>query len=64
MPLALAGNGFTLRYSPGVLAGATGGATWSKNPSFSSYMMKSTVLDQTFLLEINVRRTPLRNHAP
>ena len=30
-----------------VPAGAVGGGTWSKKPSFSSYMWNSTVLDHT-----------------
>ena len=56
-PLALAGSGSTVTYSPGVPAGATGGGTWSKNPSFSSYMMNSTVFDQVSGLEIRVWST-------
>ena len=47
VPFAWLGSGETVTYSPGVPCGATGGGTWSKNPSFSSYMWKSTVLDHT-----------------
>src|SRR3984893_4066812 len=32
-----------MMYSPGVPAGAGGGATWSKNPPFSSYVTKRAV---------------------
>ena len=35
-PRRVEGSGFTVRYSPGVPAGATGGGTWSKKPPFSS----------------------------
>src|ERR1022692_3900655 len=63
-PLAVAGNGLTVTYSPGVPAGATGGGTWSKKPSFSSYMMNSTVFDQTSVLEVSVLSTWSMNHAP
>ncbi len=46
-PLASLGRGLPVRYSPAVPGGATGGATWSKKPSFSSQLMNSTVLAQT-----------------
>jgi hypothetical protein len=36
MPLAAAGRGETVRYSPSVPEGGTGGGTWSKKPPFSS----------------------------
>ena len=36
MPTAVDGSGFTVRYSPGVPGGGTGGGTWSKKPPFSS----------------------------
>ena len=39
--------GCLVTYSPGVPGGAVGGGTWSKNPSFSSYMMNKTVLAHT-----------------
>ena len=35
-PCAVDGSGDTVTYSPAVPAGATGGGTWSKKPSFSS----------------------------
>src|SRR5271165_4874539 len=34
----------TVRYSPGVPGGATGGARWSKNPPFSSHVRNRAVL--------------------
>src|SRR5262249_32961341 len=37
----------TVRYSPGVPAGAVGGMTWSKKPPCSSYMTISAVFSQT-----------------
>ena len=36
MPPAMLGRGSTVRYSPGVPGGGTGGGTWSKKPPFSS----------------------------
>src|ERR1700735_3384381 len=62
--LAVSGSGETVRYSPGVPLGATGGTTWSKKPSFSSYMWKSTVLDHTSGLATSAPSTWLVNHSP
>ncbi len=56
-PSASLGSGETVTYSPGVPCGATGGGTWSKNPSFSSYMWKSTVLDHTAGFETSAEST-------
>ncbi len=64
MPLASAGSVFWVRYSPGVPAGGTGGGTWSKKPSFSSYMWNSTVLDQTSGFDVSAARTWLVSHSP
>jgi len=64
MPRASAGRGSTDRYSPSVPGGATGGSTWSKNPSFSSYMWNRTVLDQTSVLARRAWRTWSVNHSP
>ena len=64
IPPASEGRGETVRYSPGVPAGAVGGGTWSKKPSFSSYMWKSTVLDHTSGLETSVVSIWLVNHSP
>src|ERR1700722_18616128 len=61
---ASSGSGETVRYSPAVPFGATGGTTWSKKPSFSSYMWKSTVLDHTLGLDTSAASTWLVNHSP
>ena len=53
-----------MTYSPSVPGGATGGATWSKKPSFSSYMWNSTVFDQTSGFDTRVWRTWSVNHSP
>ena len=59
-----AGSGSTVRYSPGVPGGRGGGATWSKKPSFSSYMMNSTVLDHVFGFDSRALITCWVNHSP
>ena len=64
VPLASSGSGETVRYSPAVPSGATGGGTWSKNPSFSSYMWNSTVLDHTSGLDTSAESTWLVSHSP
>ena len=64
MPCASLGRGETVTYSPGVPCGATGGGTWSKKPSFSSYMWKSTVLDHTSGLATSAASTWLVYHSP
>ena len=64
IPLASDGRVCWVRYSPAVPAGGTGGATWSKNPSFSSYMWNSTVLDHTSGFEVSVASTWLVYHSP
>jgi hypothetical protein len=64
VPSASSGSGETVRYSPGVPFGATGGTTWSKKPSFSSYMWKSTVLDHTSGLDTSAPSTWLVSHSP
>ncbi len=53
-----------MRYSPGVPGGAVGGATWSKNPPFSSHVTKSAVLAHTFGLLISVSSTWPVTRAP
>ena len=58
------GSGETVTYSPAVPAGATGGGTWSKKPSFSSYMWKSTVFDHTSGLATSAPSTWLVSHSP
>ena len=63
-PMASAGRFGWLKNSPEVPAGGTGGGTWSKKPSFSSYMWKSTVLDHTSGLDTSVPSTWLVNHWP
>ena len=62
--MAAAGRGSTVTYSPAVPGGAVAGGTWSKNPSFSSYITKSTVFDHTSWLETSVESTWSMNHAP
>ena len=62
--VGVVGSGETVTYSPGVPFGATGGATWSKKPSFSSYMWKSTVLDHTSGFDTSAESTWLVNHSP
>ncbi len=52
------------RYSPAVPFGATGGATWSKNPSFSSYMWNSTVLDHTSGFDTSASSTWFVKYSP
>ena len=47
MPPAMLGSGSTVRYSPGVPGGGTGGGTWSKKPPFSSYVTNSAVFAHT-----------------
>src|SRR6202789_4125900 len=64
VPLASSGSGETVRYSPAVPSGATGGTTWSKKPSFSSYMWKSTVLDHASGLDTSAESTWLVSHSP
>ncbi len=64
IPSADEGSGSTVRYSPSVPAGAVGGGTWSKNPSFSSYMMNSTVLAHTSGLDRRVSRICCVYHSP
>jgi hypothetical protein len=41
------GFGGAVRYSPGVQRAPSAAATWSNQPSFSSYMRNSAVLDHT-----------------
>src|SRR5205814_7667794 len=53
MPSAASGSGLTVRYSPGVPGGAVGGGTWSKNPPFSSYVMKTAVLAQSAAFDVS-----------
>src|ERR1700688_4687298 len=50
--------------SPAVRCGATGGATWSKKPPFSSYVANTTVLAQTAGLAVRVLTTLLMNASP
>ncbi len=64
MPKASSGSGSDVRYSPGVPGGGVGGATWSKKPSFSSYMMKRTVFDQTVGFDTRALITLWENHIP
>src|SRR5271169_1706263 len=50
-------GGVAVRCSPAVPGGGVGGGTWSKNPSFSSCMTKSTVLARTFGFDTRVSST-------
>jgi len=45
-------------------AGAVGGGTWSKKPSFSSYMWNTAVLDHTSRFDMSVASSWLVNHSP
>ena len=49
---------------PALPGGANGGGTWSKNSSFSSWMMNDTVLAHTSGFDINVARTCELYHSP
>src|ERR1700721_2940550 len=64
MPPAVDGRGSTVRYSPGVPSGAVGGGTWSKKPSFSSYMMNRTVLCHMSGFEVRMSRMCWLYHSP
>ena len=44
--------------------GAVGGATWSNQPSFSSYISNSAVFDQTSGFETSASSTSDVNHSP
>src|SRR5262249_1974332 len=63
-PWARAGNGSTVRYSPGVPGGAVGGVTWSKKPPFSSYVRKSTVCAQRSARAVSADTTWLTTYSP
>src|SRR5882672_7368695 len=54
----------TVTYSPGVPGGAVGGATWSKKPPFSSYMMISAVFSHTAGLDSRIRNAVTMATAP
>ena len=58
------GNLLRRQVLAGGALGAVGGGTWSNQPSFSSYMMNSAVLDQTFGFEVSSRSTIETNHWP
>ena len=64
VPSASVGSGETREVLAGRAGGATGGGTWSKKPSFSSYMWKSTVLDHTSGLDTSAPSTWLVSHSP
>src|SRR5262249_36199920 len=63
-PAASPGSGFTLSHSPGVPFGATGGGRWSKKPPFSSYVIKSAVLDQTLGFKVRALSTRAAATSP
>jgi hypothetical protein len=44
--------------------GGSGGTTWSKKPSFSSYVMNRAVFAQTSGLEVSASRTWAMYQAP
>ena len=56
MPWAASGSALAVTYSPGVPGGATGGATWSKKPPFSSQVTNSAVFAHSAGLPVSARR--------
>src|SRR5581483_3632447 len=64
MPWAVVGSAACPRYSPAVPWGGRGGETWSKKPSFSSYMWNTTVLAHTAGFDANAFNNWLVKYSP
>src|SRR5581483_3611970 len=55
---------FAVSHSPAVPLRAVGGRTWSKKPSFSSYITNRAVRAHRCLCDVSARSTSWVNHCP